>query len=907
MAVLQTGTKLKHGTFEIVSLLGSGGFGEVYLGRQARVERDVAIKVLHPHIGANADMVVRFQREAFAAANLMHPNVLTVFDFDYDEDAGAWFLAMQYVPGGRTLREVLGVPRSVAEAVYYIEGVASALDAAHARGIIHRDVKPENVMLDGNRALLTDFGIAHLTTMSSMTAIGLTIGTPAYMSPEQAMGRTIGARSDQYALGVMIYEMLAGRLPFIGEPVSLMIQHTSSEPPPLEGFNPEIVPSARAAVARAMSKNPEDRFPSCTAFVDVLRIAVLESASRRGAYVAPAPPEPTREAEPAQPFYEAPAQPGPASAAAPDAELPPPADRTIMRPRPTAAEPPHPAEAIAEPVAEPAPEPMPEAGLTVLRPSPATPPPEASAPPESAEISPPTVMRPLPARAEPEPGGAEEAGGPVEAGAGMGAESAVDPATPASTSAQAAPVTPSEAEPTPEVETPAGLARPDAPAGDRAVPPALETVQRAQTPAPGPPAQPEELPPPADATRLRPATGDVGAAPAPRPSESAAAEAAAPAAAAAAGAGPPEPAPVELGTAPRESSSRPMAGAEGPASVTAPPPTLEPLANEPTAAPAAASTAPPVVTPPPSSVPAPPPSAPPDGAGAGRPGLPVFIGAGAALLVGLIALALIGRAILGARDGAGQMDQQPSIASPAGQAAVPPAAPTPTSAPARGTVRVASAPEGASIIVNGEPAGRAPRVLTLGPGEYTLTVAAPSYEDWTQEISVAEGSDVVIEANLAPLPALKALEIGPARIGRDAYLDPSGTIRLGTLSDKFTLADEINAIVYLKPRSYGIRDLTFHATTRWQRPGGAAPIELQADQQVSRDWEETFVRACAPAAAIDPRGSNTPLSVEILIDGESVAQLSFSIGPGNPAAAPANPCDPGRLPSRLASETGYRG
>ncbi len=896
MAVLQSGTKLKHGTFEIVSLLGSGGFGEVYLGRQARVERDVAIKVLHPHIGANADMVVRFQREAFAAANLMHPHVLTVFDFDYDEDAGAWFLAMQYVPGGRTLREVLGVPRSVAEAVYLIEGVASALDAAHARGIIHRDVKPENVMLDGNRVLLTDFGIAHLTTMSSMTAIGLTIGTPAYMSPEQAMGRTVGARSDQYALGVMVYEMLAGRLPFIGEPVSLMIQHTSSEPPPLEAFNPDIVPSARAAVGRAMSKNPEDRFSSCMAFIDALRIAVLETASRRGANDAPPPPTPAKEPEPVRPVYEAPAQPAPEAAAVPDEEVVPPAERTIMRPRPADAAPRD--QSVVTP--EAVPEPVPEAGLTVVRPSPATPPSEVSRTPESAAISPPTVMRPLPAQPEPESERHVEAGAPVETPAPTGADSAAEPEAPTPPSSQAGPNVSLEAESAPETGTPAEGAAPEAPPEASAVPPASRTVQRARTP----PTPPEEEPLPADATRLRAATSGVAPAPAPPPPEFAAAGEATPPAAvpAATGAAPAEPAPAEPAREPADVAPEP-------APVAASPPRIAPRVAEPEPVPVAASASASAVTPPPSAAPVPPPTAPPDRGSTVRRGQPVIVGAGVAALIGVIALVLVGRAVLGSREGPGTVSQSPPVvpASPEVQATTPPVAVAPTSPPARGAVRIASVPEGASIIVNGEAAGRAPRLLTLDPGDYTLTVVSPSYEDWTQQVSVAAGSEVAVEASLVPLPALKALEIGPARIGRDAYLDPSGTIRLGTLSDRFTLADEINAIVYLKPKSYGIRDLTFRATTRWQRPGNAAPLELQAEQQVSRDWEETFVRACAPAAAIDPRGSNTPLSVEILIDGELVAQFTYSIGPGNPAAASANPCDPGRLPSRLASGVGYRG
>jgi serine/threonine-protein kinase len=335
MAVLQPGTKLKHGTFEVISLLGSGGFGEVYLARQARIERDVAIKVLRPQLDQNTDMVVRFQREAFAAASLMHPNVLTVFDFDYDEAAGAWFLAMQYVPGGRTLRSVIGPPLPLDETVRLVEGVASALDAAHSRGIVHRDVKPENVMLDGARVLLTDFGVAHLTSMGAMTAVGIAIGTPAYMSPEQALSQAIGPKSDQYSLAVMVYEMLAGRPPFLGEPVSQMLQHASTPPPSLTTFNPQIGSAARSAVMLALSKSPDDRFLTCTEFVDALRVAASSSwASIEGRsppgpgyehQPAPPVPQPTRKA----PHLAAGAQPG--ERENPVSAPPPPANRTIAR------------------------------------------------------------------------------------------------------------------------------------------------------------------------------------------------------------------------------------------------------------------------------------------------------------------------------------------------------------------------------------------------------------------------------------------------------------------------------------------------------------------------------------------------------------------------------------------------
>ena len=268
--VLAPGTRLKNGTFVIAEQLGQGGFGEVYLAKQPRMNRDVAIKVLLPRVAENAEMVARFEREAFAAASLSHPNVLAVFDFDFDGEVGVWFLAMQYVPGGHSLDELLGQPMELAEAARIVSAVASGLDAAHARGVVHRDVKPGNVLLDEGRPLLTDFGIAHLGSMAGITALGMAVGTPAYMSPEQAMGKTVVPASDQYSLAIVTYEMLAGRPPFLGDPLSLVQQQVQAAPPSLTNFNPRVNAAARAAITLALSKAPEERYESCSAFAQAL-------------------------------------------------------------------------------------------------------------------------------------------------------------------------------------------------------------------------------------------------------------------------------------------------------------------------------------------------------------------------------------------------------------------------------------------------------------------------------------------------------------------------------------------------------------------------------------------------------------------------------------------------------------
>ncbi len=281
MAVLQPGASLQGGKFVVVSQLGRGGFGAVYLARQTHLERNVAIKVLHPEHAAQRDTIARFRREALAAASLSHPHVLPVFDFDYDAEAGLWFLVMQYVAGARTLDDV-ALPLHPTETARIIAGVASALDAAHARGIVHRDVKPANVLLDGNHPLLTDFGIAYLGGATVITGAGLAIGTPAYMSPEQALGREVEPASDQYSLGVMAYHLLAGRAPYTGDVPSLLYQHVHEPTPSPITLNPALPPSVGAVVLRALHKSPEARYPSCGAFASELVVAAAAQPEDSG-------------------------------------------------------------------------------------------------------------------------------------------------------------------------------------------------------------------------------------------------------------------------------------------------------------------------------------------------------------------------------------------------------------------------------------------------------------------------------------------------------------------------------------------------------------------------------------------------------------------------------------------------
>lgn len=641
MAVLRQGTPLKHGTFVIVSLLGRGGFGEVYLARQPRMDREVAVKVLAASVGEDPEVLRRFEREALAAGSLLHPNVLPVFDFDFDEEAGIWFLAMQYVPGGRTLKDLLGGPVDLGEAARILALIAGALDEAHAKGIVHRDVKPANVLLDDDRPILTDFGIAHLGSLTGLTATGTAIGTPAYLSPEQGLGRLVGPRSDQYSLAVMAFEMVAGRLPFTGDSVSLVVQHANTPPPAVTSFNPMVPEAAASVIARGMSKNPDDRYASCSDFARALLAACPQPAA--------------------------------ASSAAG------------------------------------------RGGLTE------------------------TV------KAQTGGPGTAEAAGDGEPG---GAADAYAPAALSSVTGQLG------AQPGKQWGQPGGV-------------------------------QAEERGPPVPTFRgRRTRVMGIGAM----------------VLVALAG---------SFGAVRWAQSQAPEAGTSD------------------------------------------------SGAFSGRPGASV-------------------------EEATGARSESPGVPE------VPPAG-----------IAVGSTPP-ASILVNGEPAGRTPRQLQLPPGSYDVTLVAPTYREWTTRVSLAEGQQLSIPpVDLVPKPAAQVLEITATRLGRDPFVDAGGLIRLGTATDTFLLSDDVNAIIYLRPQTFGIRDLSFTVTTRWAQAGGVLPREQSAAQQVPRDWDQTFIRACAPALALDARGSNTPLTLEILIDGELAETFTFWVAGGSPASAGPSQCDASAVPRTL--------
>jgi tetratricopeptide (TPR) repeat protein len=260
--------------------LGAGGMATVYLARDLKHDRQVALKVLHPELAALVG-AERFLKEIKTTANLQHPHILPLFDSG--EADGLLFYVMPYVDG-ESLRERITREKwlPVADAVRITSEIASALDYAHRHGVIHRDIKPENILLHDDRALVADFGIALAPTTGDgrLTEAGMSVGTPAYMSPEQALGeRHLDARSDIYAVGVMLYEMLTGAPPFAGSSAQSIVAKVITEKPvPPSRLRKEIPAHVEDAVVTALQKNPADRFPTAAALQSAIE---GPSASRR--------------------------------------------------------------------------------------------------------------------------------------------------------------------------------------------------------------------------------------------------------------------------------------------------------------------------------------------------------------------------------------------------------------------------------------------------------------------------------------------------------------------------------------------------------------------------------------------------------------------------------------------------
>jgi eukaryotic-like serine/threonine-protein kinase len=270
--VIAPGTII-DGRYDVLSRIGSGGMADVYLAQDQLLGRQVALKLLQHRFAEDQEFVERFRREASSAAGLSHPHVVAVFD--RGEWDGTYYIAMEYLPG-RTLKAVVREqgPMDPASAIEIVIQILLAAKFAHQRGIIHRDLKPHNVILDDEgRVKVTDFGIARAGA-SDMTLTGSIMGTAQYLSPEQAQGQTVSETSDIYAVGIVLYELLTGAVPFDGETaVSIALQQVSAQPPPPSLLNPAVSPQLDAVVARALAKDPRERFVDAAEFILALQSA----------------------------------------------------------------------------------------------------------------------------------------------------------------------------------------------------------------------------------------------------------------------------------------------------------------------------------------------------------------------------------------------------------------------------------------------------------------------------------------------------------------------------------------------------------------------------------------------------------------------------------------------------------
>jgi serine/threonine protein kinase len=278
----------KLGNCLLERVLGQGGMGAVYLAQQTRPRRTVAVKVLLPALlpetgGVSTAFLARFRREAEALATLDHVNIIPIYEYGEQEQMA--YLVMPYVTGG-TLRDLLAQRRTLplSEALPIIEQAAAALDYAHARGIVHRDLKPGNMLFHADgRLLLTDFGIAKMgnetlspehTSLHTLTTTGTIMGTPEYLSPEQATARPVDRRSDVYSLGIVVFHMLAGQVPFSGPTaVAIALKHAMEDPPSLTHWNPALPVQVEQAVRKAIAKRPEERYATAGDLAQALAAA----------------------------------------------------------------------------------------------------------------------------------------------------------------------------------------------------------------------------------------------------------------------------------------------------------------------------------------------------------------------------------------------------------------------------------------------------------------------------------------------------------------------------------------------------------------------------------------------------------------------------------------------------------
>lgn len=276
--------RVVNARYELLREIGRGGMAVIWAAHDALLDRRVALKLLHPQFARDPEFLERFRREARAAAGLNHPNVVGVYDVGVDADTGEPFLVLELVEGESLKERIIRAgPLREADARAIAAAVAEALEYAHRRGVVHRDVKPQNILLgrDG-RPRLTDFGIAQAVSTSQLTRTGAVMGSVHYLAPELARGQSATSASDVYSLGVVLYEMATGRVPFTGDTdMAVALAHVEREPAPPRSLRPGLSHDLEATILRALAKRPEERFGSAAALAGALRGAAGAGSSTR--------------------------------------------------------------------------------------------------------------------------------------------------------------------------------------------------------------------------------------------------------------------------------------------------------------------------------------------------------------------------------------------------------------------------------------------------------------------------------------------------------------------------------------------------------------------------------------------------------------------------------------------------